>query len=137
MAAPTLVRVSHSAWFAISLVSATVYAGDCCVGTYSTLSYNRESGDLHGLEITIVPTDSGLAASVQIADDGINELHLASIQRSGDNLTFSTNLDDGSDIQFSMACTTDSCNGTYQWGHAKVKFLLPKSPGYWNRKAAD
>lgn len=104
------------------------------VGTYSTLAYNEESGDLNGLEVTIVPLDGGFVASVQIAEDGINELHLAKVKESAGALLFSPRLDDGSTVSFSMKCSPKSCAGEYAWGQAHVKFTLPKSNGYWNKK---
>ncbi|MCR6496988.1 hypothetical protein LJB71_12680 [Thermomonas sp. S9] len=112
-------------------------AAESSVGTYSTLAYNEESGDLNGLEITIIPVDGGLVASVQIAEDGINELHLAKVKESAGVLLFSPRLNDGSTINFSMKCSPKSCLGEYVWGQANVKFVLPKSNGYWNKRSLN
>jgi len=135
MAPPMAARVVRNAWVTLLLfpVAACATAGGS-VGTYSTLAYNEESGDLNGLEVTIVPTDGGLVASVQIAEDGINELHLAKVKESAGSLLFSAQLDDESTVNFVMKCTPKSCSGEYVWGHARVKFALPKSNGYWNKK---
>jgi hypothetical protein len=115
--------------------SSTAYAGgNKIVGTYSTLTYNKESGDLNGLEISIVPTDEGLIAAVQMAGDGINEIHLAKIDESLGNMQFSVRLDDSGKLDFSMRCTLNACKGEYVWGQAKVRFSLLKSNGYWNKR---
>lgn len=135
MAPPMVARVVRDAWTLLLLfpLVACAAAGES-VGTYSTLAYNEESGDLNGLEVTIVPTDGGMVALMQMAEDGINELHLAKVKESAGAMQFSIRLDDGSAIDFSMKCTPKSCSGEYAWGRAKVKFTLPKSNGYWNKK---
>lgn len=104
------------------------------VGTYSTLRYNPESGDLNGYELTFIPTDSGMKAVVQIAEDGINEVHLASVNSKSTALKFSVALDDGSKIEFTMKCSTSHCRGTYNWQKAVVKISLEKRPSYWSRQ---
>nr|WP_314544056.1 hypothetical protein [uncultured Massilia sp.] len=128
-------RVFDNAFCALLLfaVAASAAAG-VSVGTYSTLKYNEESGDLNGFEIMIVRIDGGLAATVQIAKDGINELHLAKVKESGGTMRFSVLPDGGSPIDFSMNCTPKICSGEYTWGYAKKKITLLKSNGYWNKK---
>lgn len=135
MAPPMVARVVRNAWITLLLfpVAACAATGGS-VGTYSTLAYNQESGDLNGLEVTIVPTDGGLVASVQIAEDGINELHLAKVKEQAGSMLFSVQLDDGSTVNFAMKCLPKTCSGEYVWGKARVKFTLPKSTGYWNKK---
>lgn len=130
MGAPVVRNLLIMALFPIAACAAS----ERSVGTYSTLAYNEESGDLHGLEVTIVPVDGGLIASVQIAEEGINELHLAEIREHAGTMLFSTQLDDGSVVNFTMKCTIKACSGRYVWGQASVKFTLPKSTGYWNKK---
>jgi len=128
-------RVVNKAWGPLLLFPiAACAAVGASVGSYSTLAYNEESGDLNGLEVAIVPTDGGLVASVQIAEDGINELHLAKVKESAGGMQFSTRLDDGSVVDFFMKCTPKSCNGEYVWGISKTKFTLPQSNGYWDKK---
>lgn len=128
-------RVVRNAWVMLLLFPVAACAADGrTVGTYSTLTYNEESGDLNGLEVTIVPVDGGVVASVQIAEDGVNELHLAKVKEGAGTKLFSAQLDDGSTVSFTMRCTPKTCNGEYVWGQAHVKFTLPKSNGYWNRK---
>lgn len=106
--------------------------GKVIVGTYSSLSYNKESDDLNGIEISLVPVEGGLSASVQVAEDGVNEVHLAEVAKKSDVFIFSIRMDDGSVIDFSMACTLARCRGEYEWRNGKVPFILPKSIGYWN-----
>lgn len=131
-------RVVHNALSALLLfpVAACAATGGG-IGTYSTLAYNEESGDLNGLEVALVPVDGGLVASVQMAEDGINELHLARVKESAGLLLFSLRLDDGSTVNFSMKCSPKSCVGKYAWGKATVKFTLPKSNGYWNKGGSE
>jgi hypothetical protein len=104
------------------------------VGTYSSLRYNPESGDLNGYELTFIPTDSGVKTVVQIAEDGINEVHLASVNSTRGTLKFSVAVDDGSKVEFTMKCSTSHCRGTYKWQKANVKINLEKRPSYWSRQ---
>jgi hypothetical protein len=135
MALPIIAHVVRNAWSVLLLFPiAACAASDRGIGTYSTLTYNEESGDLNGLEVALVPVDGGLIASVQIAENGINELHLAKVKESAGLLWFSPRLDDGSIVDFSMKCSPKSCVGEYTWGQSSVKFMLPKSNGYWNKK---
>jgi hypothetical protein len=103
-------------------------------GTYSSLRYNSESGDLNGYELTFIPTDSGVKVVVQIAEDGINEVHLASVDETGATSNFSITLDDGSKVEFTMKCSSARCRGTYTWQRAIVKISLEKHPSYWSRQ---
>jgi hypothetical protein len=43
---------------------------DQVTGIYSDLHYNKEGGDLLGMELVIVPSQSGYTAFVQIAEGG-------------------------------------------------------------------
>jgi flavoprotein len=104
-------------------VAANAAAG-LSVGTYSTLKYNQESGDLKGFEITIVPVDGGLAATVQIAEDGMNELHLAKVKENAGFMQFTVCPDGANSVAFSIMCTSKSCHGEYTWGQTKKKITL-------------
>ncbi len=103
------------------------------VGTFSSLNYNQESGDLNGYELTFIPTDSGVKAVVEIAEDGVNEVHLTSVNSTGDNLRFFVVADDGSKVDFTMRCSSSHCRGAYTWRKATVKISLEKRPSYWSR----
>lgn len=105
-----------------------------CVGTYSNLKFNKESGDLHGLEIAITPVDGGFGISIQMAEDGINELHYSKIKKNDGNIQFSIQLDSGNSVTFSLQCSPKKCWGDYIWGEERINFTLPKSVGYWNKK---
>jgi hypothetical protein len=102
-------------------------------GIYSSLRYNSESGDLNGYELTFIPTDSGVKAVVQIAEGGINEVHLASVDETGTTSNFYIALDDGSKVEFTIKCSSARCCGTYTWQRAAVKISLEKRPSYWSR----
>jgi len=42
----------------------------CVTGIYGNLHYNAEGGDLLGMELLIIPDNSGYVACVQIAEGG-------------------------------------------------------------------
>jgi hypothetical protein len=59
-------------------------------GTYSSLSYNAEGGDLLGYEVRLIPARVGLLAVVQIAEGGAGEVFLVPVkQETADVVSFS------------------------------------------------
>lgn len=103
------------------------------IGTYSSLYYNEEAGDLLGIEVSFIQTSGGLMASVQVADDGINELHVVEVKEKANNIfLFLVRLDSNEIVDFSMKCTPKYCKGTYKWWNTETQLVLRKSNGYWN-----
>ncbi|HEY5802147.1 MAG TPA: hypothetical protein VIT90_00435 [Lysobacter sp.] len=107
------------------------------VGTYSTLSFNAESGDLNGIELTFIPVDLGVVAVAQIAESGVNEVHLATAKTEGGRTRFSFSMDDKSDVVFDIKCTPSDCRGRYLWGNARVEVAMPLRDSYWARRRND
>lgn len=68
--------------FSLLLFSGAAFCEQPCIsktGTFSTLYYNEEGGDLLGEEIRIVYTRFGFQATYQISEGAPSELALASI----------------------------------------------------------
>lgn len=59
-------------------------------GTYSSLTYNSESGDLNGYEVEFIPTNKGLKAVVQIAEGEVDGIQVVNVvQKKDGTLSFS------------------------------------------------
>jgi hypothetical protein len=57
-------------------------------GTFSSLEYNKEGGDLLGVEIKIVLTGKGYQGVLQIAEGGPSELMMVAVSFDKDNVRF-------------------------------------------------
>ena len=57
-------------------------------GTFSSLAYNREGGDLIGAEIKIVPTRKGFQGALQIAEGGPSPLMVVDVLFDRDHVKF-------------------------------------------------
>jgi len=57
-------------------------------GTFSSLEYHQEGGDLLGVEIKIVPTRKGHQGVLQIAEGGPSQLMIVEVFFEKDNVRF-------------------------------------------------
>lgn len=57
-------------------------------GIYSDLHYSQEGGDLLGMELLVVPTESGYAAFVQIAEGGAPYTAMTPVGIAGTHVSF-------------------------------------------------
>lgn len=67
------------------------FAGDAKLkytGTFSSLEYNQEGGDLLGVEIKIVQTRKGYQGALQIAEGGPSQLMVVDVFFDKDNVRF-------------------------------------------------
>lgn len=64
-------------------------------GTFSSLSYNSEGGDLLGLEIRVVRSRHGYQCTVQTAEGAPSDLQIADVRVAGDSVSFSVPGVDG------------------------------------------
>ena len=57
-------------------------------GTFSSLAYNKEGGDLLGAELKIVTVRNGYQAALQIAEGGPSQLMVVDVSFDKNNATF-------------------------------------------------
>lgn len=57
-------------------------------GTFSSFKFNKESGDLSGVEIKIVLTRKGYQGVLQIAEGGPSQLIVVNINVENENISF-------------------------------------------------
>lgn len=102
-------------------------------GTFSSLRYNPESGDLGGVEIRIVYTKLGYQAAIQFSEGAPTELIVVKASFSGTSISFE--IPETNDYAGSFSGTIDnkSLKGTFRFktgGEWKVN--LPRKPSYWD-----
>ena len=106
-------------------------------GTFSNLNYNREGGDLLGMEILIVPAQGdrlGFVAFVQLAEGGAPRSALVPLKVDGAKVEF-TLPTDGTvpEMHFSGVVSKTELVGT--WSHGGEREVLKRGVSYWDRPA--
>jgi hypothetical protein len=103
-------------------------------GTYSSLEYSNESGDLHGLEIKIIPVDDRFQGAVLISEGEPQPMILVDVQIRGTSVSFSVPGESGMAWKFSGHITAKTLNGTISYDSGGVeKVVLLRRCGYWDR----
>src|SRR5258707_45416 len=118
---------------ALAIAPGPVSAADGnLAGIYSNLSYNDEAGDLLGVEMMVVPTDSDhYAIFVQCAAGGLPETELTQSVQSGATLSFRMSAD---------LCGRGRYQATVSWKGMRLQYLerkgdppifLKRKKSYW------
>jgi hypothetical protein len=99
-------------------------------GTYSSMFYNGESGDINGDEIRIVATRKGFQGTVQFGRGEPTELILIKPVIDDDNhITFDfIDPSSGAHVSFSGKITNDGLEGRL-FGDV---YRLKRAPSYWD-----
>ena len=102
-------------------------------GTFSSLKYNSESGDLGGVEIRIVYAKTGYQAALQFSEGAPTDLIIVNPSFDGTSVYFE--IPETNDYAGSFSGTIDnkSLKGTFRFktgGEWKVN--LPRKPSYWD-----
>jgi hypothetical protein len=84
----------------LSIISVEAIAASPA-GTYSSLQYNQEGGDLLGYEVLIIPTDVGYKAVVQVAEGSPGEVYIVELHMSDGYIHFDIPLSSGKKESFS------------------------------------
>ena len=103
-------------------------------GTYSSLKYNVEGGDLVGFEVRVVPTNLGTKAVVQVAEGDAGRIYIVDVAEKSGIVSFEIPLAAGLRAGFKGKVTSKGLDGTitYPSGEHKVLFL-PRCTSYWER----
>jgi len=104
-------------------------------GTYSSLKYSDESGDLNGYEVEFIPTNRGLKAVVQVAEGEIEGVYVVDVTQSEDGqLKFPVPLATGKSGVFIGRVAGNGLRGAIQLPAGSQRLTLTRSIGYWNRQ---
>jgi hypothetical protein len=112
-----------------------VTAKDLCLGTFSSLHFNADSGDLSGTEIRLIGTRNAKQASVQFSDGEPGPLIATPVICNGTHLSFSLPKDVGR-----VAATFDGVVSStrligefvFETG-ARDKVVLMRRKSYWDK----
>ena len=121
----------------LALTCSTASGADGAVwvrGTFSSLYYNEEGGDLLGYEVSFIPSRTGMKALVQVAEGGFPLVRLVDAREGEDNaVAFDVILDHGSSFAFKGRASKEGLTGviTYDTGMTEEVFL-PRKKSYWD-----
>lgn len=103
-------------------------------GTYSSLVYNEESGDLIGYEVRVIPTNSGVKAVVQVAEGDAGRIYIVDFIEGSNGISFDIPLASGKRGKFKGKVTYDGLEGTvsYPSGTSEA-VVLKRSVSYWEK----
>ena len=133
MDAVVVIRVSA---FAILFFIATCVGAVSPVkpqGTYSTLKYNREGGDLLGYEVRIVPTVNGLQAVVQVAEGVPGPLYIVPVLEKDGIIKFEIPITANVRGAFEGKATAVGLEGKLTLPAGTTNILLKRKTSYWEK----
>jgi hypothetical protein len=106
-------------------------------GTYSSMFYNGESGDINGTEVRIVYTRKGYQGTVQISQGEPSQLILIKPTIDDDNhITFEfTDPTFGGRYSYSGRITASGMTGRFAGEEADQTFK--RAPSYWDTWRTD
>ena len=102
-------------------------------GTFSSLRYNPESGDLGGVEIRIVYTKSGHQAAIQFSEGAPDELVVVKPSFAGTSIYFEIPEPHSYAGTFSGTIDKKSLKGIFRFkSGGEWKVNLPRKASYWD-----
>lgn len=140
----TIVRVAVSCVFiGLLVMSVTSFASSTVGsrqirGTYSSLEFNSEGGDLLGYEVKFVPTNGGTKAVIQVAEGDAGRLHVVDIRQDGEKIWFDVEYGSGVVGKFVGRVTDSAVSGyieTQEGGRENV--ILERKASYWDQVGQD
>jgi RHS repeat-associated protein len=103
-------------------------------GTYTNFLYNKEGGDLNGLEVRIVQTNKGVIGIVQFADGGPGDVALVQIVIQGERIHFDMPKGFSTEGFFEGAFSSNAIKGIFYYkGGATEPLVLPRGQSYWDK----
>lgn len=109
--------------------------GESVTGTYSSLKYNSESGDLSGYEIQIVPVVGGYRAILQLAEGEVTDVVVsdASVDKNG-VISAEFVLRSGRSCKLKARYADEKLVGTLSFERSgDVELVAARSMGYWDK----
>lgn len=104
-------------------------------GTFSSLTYNKEGGDLLGAELKIVPVRNGYQGVLQIAEGGSSPLMLVDVSFDKNKVTFAipTSYNPYGGGIFNGTIDARQIRGALKFKNgAEMQFTLPRKHSYWD-----
>ncbi len=131
-------------YLSIFLLSNFIFIISCCgsslfgeqikyTGTFSSLEYNEEGGDLLGAEIRIVLAQEGYQAMIQIAEGEPSNIILTPVNLNENIITFLIVKPELYAGKFSGFIDSFGIKGVLKFnGSGQMELKLPRKKSYWD-----
>lgn len=126
-----LTRALVMANFILVLGLPSALAGGVLFGTYSSLEFNCEAGDLLGYEIKIFPVAAGIVAAIQAADGGAGRAGLVVVRVDDDEIEF--NIPEEGAIFRGKVLSSGLVGEIVYKNNVHRKMEMPRRVSYWDR----
>lgn len=103
-------------------------------GTFSSLQYNDESGDLLGYEILIIPTDLGFKGIIQVGEGAPGEVYIVKVTNNNGQIQFDIPLGAGVASKFSGHIEGGYLVGDVVSPSGKEHVKLKRGISYWDKE---
>lgn len=103
-------------------------------GTYSSLQYHNESGDLLGYEILIIPTDIGFKGIIQVGEGAPGEVYIVKVTNNNGQIQFDIPLGTGASSNFSGHVEGQYLVGDVSSPSGKEHVKLRRGMSYWDKE---
>ena len=115
------------------LISASAADKIKYTGTFSSLEYNEEGGDLLGVELRIVYTDKGYQGMLQIAEGNISTVMIVSPKFTGEKITFLIDSSETYKSTFEGVIDNEKIVGKIKfYTGGEMQLRLPRKKSYWD-----
>lgn len=118
------------------LGSQNLYAGDAVplAGTYSSLTFNAEGGDLVGYEVRIIPTNAGNKALVQVAEGDAGRVYLVDVVILTGSIEFDVPLTSSKAGKFTGQLSVAGLRGSISYPTGvRESVFLHRGASYWEQ----
>jgi hypothetical protein len=118
----------------LSLAGNPIFAaGKSITGTYSNMYFNREAGDLLGVELRIAATRSGYQGVLQFAEGVPEDLILVNLQVKGQQIQFVIPESSPYAGSFSGVVQNGVLTGHFKYKNIGAQdIVLKKGKSYWD-----
>lgn len=103
-------------------------------GTYTSLTYNEEGGDLLGYEFRLIPNKNGYKAVIQVSEGGIGNVFLVDVTNSNEKISFDVPVSENQIGHFKGSVNEKNMTGTVSYPSGAVeKIILVRGASYWEK----
>jgi hypothetical protein len=102
-------------------------------GTFSSIEYNQEGGDLLGVEIRIVYTRNGYQSTLQIAEGGVSELIIVKPLIENNRIKFTIHEPKLYEGVFIGIINSKKIKGVLKYKDGgELEINIPRKKSYWD-----
>lgn len=118
----------------LTLLSIRAGEASRITGTYTSMHFNKEGGDLLGQELKIVLTRKGYQGALQFAEGGPGQLIIVDIQTEGNKISFTISDSYPEAGQFSGTIQGGIIRGVFRFkGGGEERVELKRGKSYWDQ----